>query len=370
MNRTNLINVIKIIPIVAIILFSSFQKYKVFDEAGGDFETYRKAVIDFTSGENPYKYTVMTYEQPEKGFDHGYAYLPSLLYVQTPLYLVFQNTGFPLQRLWKLPVLAADIGIGIILCIYFYKKNYLALIAALLLWFFNPFFLVRNSYTNTEPLAIFFMLLSLFTLDKNEKISAVSFAAAVSFKTFPIILLPIFLFKAKNKVQFLGIGAIFAFLISVPFLKSVEDFTYYIKGSVLVHGDREIQGRPILSYITYYTQWMGINFLQTRYFKFYVYLAILSGWVYSSWQLLKKKIVDPYILSTASFLLFYLFTPVLSRTHLLWFLPIFIIALYNKFNNRRPYLYYALLLLYFVFYFWYLSQWITGVRFGGNMIFL
>ena len=38
---------------------------------------------------------------------------------------------------------------------------------------------------------------------------------------------------------------------------------------------------------------------------------------------------DKYALSALSFGVFYLFTPVLNRTYLLWFLPVFILGLFN-----------------------------------------
>ena len=360
--------VLKLSILAAIIFFSSFQKYKVFDESGGDFEAYRGATREFLSGKNPYNYTVKSFTEKYDKFGeelrHGYAYLPGLMYVQAPLYLLQEPTHMPLQRLWRFPLLGADIGVSVLIAAYLYRKNFLAALAGVAVWSYHPFFFTIGSYTNWEPYPVFFALLALHFLEKRDDLSAFLFAIAVVFKTFPIILLPIFLLKSKNRTRFLLIGALVFLAISLPFMGSFEDFETYIRGSLLVHGERELQGRPLLSYVDYYTT---ISFHQVSLVKIYTYVSLLGSWAVTWWLFAKKKIQDKFILAAAAFLTFYIFTPVLNRTYLIWWIPFMVLAAFNAIK-KRPWLYFAVLALFYVFYSWYLSQWTRGFRFEGDII--
>ena len=73
-----------------------------------------------------------------------------------------------------------------------------------------------------------------------------------------------------------------------------------------------------------------------------------------------KLILDKDILSTVSFIRFYAFTPILNRTYLLWFLPVFIIGTYNFVEKRNKFIYYVVLIGFYGFYYWYLLQWKDG----------
>ena len=355
----------KISVLTALFLLTSFEKYKMFDEAGGDFETYRKASRDFVSGVNPYKWTIKTFTQPELGLDHGYAYLPGLLYVQAPLYLAFEKFDFPLRRLWRTPVLLADIGIGVLLVLLLYKKSFPVLLVALVAWLYTPFFLVRHSYTNYDPLAIFFMFLSLYLLEKRSFLSGLTFATAIAFKMFPIILLPFMFLKSPNKVKFVLAGMLVFVLISLPFATSAENFSTYIQGALLVHGDREVQGRPLLSYATYL---LGTSPPQVTNTKLFVVLATLVSALIPALLYLKKTVLDKYILAAISFSIFYLLTPVLSRTYLIWAIPLYIMASYMLFAQKNKALYYLSIAFCYAFYAWYLSQWVRGFRMIGPYI--
>lgn len=360
--------ILKISLLLLLILVSSYEKYKVFDESGGDLEIYRNTVRSFLKGENPYEYTVKSftflYDEYGNELAHGYAYLPTLMYVQAPLYKLSESTGLPLQRVWKIPLLAADIGVAILLIFLLYRKNYLATLFAVGIWSYHPFFYQIHSYTNWEPFPVFFLLLALLFLGKKDFLSGLFYAVAFSFKTFPIILFPLFLIKSKNKFKFLIAGAFLALFISIPFMKSGEDFSQYINGSLLVHGERELQGRPILSYLTYYTP---LNFGQVGFTKIYAYLAIFAPWVITGWLIFKKGISNKYLLAGMSFLTYYLLTPVLNRTHLIWGIPFFILAVFEA-TKEKKWLFYSILGLFYVFYAWYLGQWFRGFRFDGNII--
>jgi hypothetical protein len=374
------LDALKIAVVGFLVLFALYERYKVFDESGGELETNRRAVQDLLKGDNTYGHTMNTYERADEYEDHGYAYLPSLMYTYAPFFIIWQNTEYPLQRLWKIPVLLADLAVGAFLFFYLYKKDYLLMLVALAMWFFNPYFVVRGSYTYTEPLGIFFMMLALYFLGTKDILAGVFYGAAFSYKAFPIVLFPLFLLKSKKPLKFLLSGAIFGLIVSLPFLKSVKDATYYVKGAFLVHGDRPAQGRPFLFYIQHYT---GLPIFNAGYTKIYTWASILLGWSVSVWAHLRGKLGgklgNKYVLTMFSFIPFYLFTPVLNRTYLIWFIPVYVLGLYNLFENkgtgkegRRPYLasvaLYALLFGFYIFYAWYLGQWVRGVRVLGTHV--
>ena len=362
----NKIELLKIGFLILIFLFTSREKYKVFDETGGELNTYSNATLMLFNGENPYIYTVGPYEQPDLYLDHGYAYMPTLMYLfATPLF-VHQEFGFPLQRLWKAVVLLADIGVGIMLIKFFYKKSYLATVFALALWCYNPYFLMFKTYSYTEPFGVLFLLLALHFLEKDDMAAGLCYAASVSFKAFPVILFPLFLYKSKNKWKFLFAGAAFAFIMSVPFLRSVNDVVAYIKGAFLVHGSRDPQGRPFLFFIKYYTALPLFYLSKTR---LYVYIATFSGMIVTSVLYFTKLLRDKYILSMISFFLFYLFTPVLNRTYLIWFIPVYLMGIFKIFENSKyKFMFYVFGIAFYAFYTWYLSLWFRGVRVFGDYI--
>ena len=191
------------------------------------------------------------------------------------------------------------------------------------------------------------------------------FAVSFSFKAFPVILFPMFFIKSNNKLLFLLGGASLALLISIPFMKNLDSFWTYIQGAILVHGVRDPQGRPIL-FMT--NNFLGLPPYSLKLAAIYKYLSIIISWLVTSYLLLKRKVVDKYILSVISFSLFYLFTPVLARTYMLWFIPLYVIGMYEVFKNKKRVWYYASLVAFYAFYATYLFFWSHGVRIADGII--
>lgn len=343
--------------LVILLFFAAFVvRIEHIDQTGKDINTYKEAVVSLLNGENPYEKTIRTYQEDDGDpWDHGFAYLPGLLFVNAPLYLVSISRDISLEVLWKLPVVIADLAVGVILFKMLSKKNFFIAVIGTAIWLLNPYLMVRSNYTYYDPLAILFMLLALNFLEKDDVLSGSFFALSVAFKTFPILLLPLFLIKANKKWVFIISGALIGLVLSIPFLSSWENFMTYLNGSILVHGDRHMQGRPFLFYISYL---LSIEFFQIVPLKIYTYLATFSGWVVVSLLLMRDKIIDKYVLATIPFILFYIFTPVLNRTYLLWFMPIAIIGLTKLF--KKDFYIYAIYLAFYGFYWWYLSIWVDG----------
>lgn len=354
-------------------ILALYLRMVCFNEEGGDSETFTNAVESFLDGENIYKETVRSYSQ-ESTDNHGYAYFPTLLYIYTPLYLLSNRLNIEPHILFKIPVLLADIFVGVLIFKILYKeeKNFWVGFLGLSFWSLNPHLIVTDSYTHSEPLGIMFMMLALKNLENNDIKTGVFYAVSFSLKSFSLVLFPLFILKSKNKMKFVLSGALFAFLISLPFMRSFARFITYIQGSIFVHGYREAQGRPFLAYASYLVN-------KSRYYVMFSqplkYLSLVLGSVVSFFLYFKNKITDKYIMATISMFFFYLLTPVLLRTYLIWFMPVFAIGMHkfliqfkNKIKTWVLPLYYISLILFWGFYAFYLSIWEQGFWFSENGI--
>jgi hypothetical protein len=372
-SQSKLLKYIFFVLLLSIFVVSAFQRIQYFDQSGKDMHAYEKAVTDLLTGVNPYQWTVESYSNPDDPGNHGFAYLPGLLYINAPLYLLHLASNIPVEYLWKIPVLLADLGVGLLLVKLFAKlrdestfSGSLITILALLVWFFNPYFYYKNNYVYTDPLPIFFMFLSLRYLGKDDVISGAAYAVSIALKTFPYLIFPVMLVKAKRKRDFLLAGILVGLFFALPFMASIQEFILMLRGSVLVHSERFVQGRPFLFYISYF---YDVELFQIIPFTAYTLMASFSGWIISCILYLLNWVRDRYMLALIPFLTFYLFTPVLNRTYLIWFIPVFIAGTYNFVASRKKIvdnprvvtiLFMLLMAVYWGFYYWYLIQWKDG----------
>lgn len=324
----------------------------MFSQVGKDYDTFLTTVNIFLNGQNPYYETLRSFSDPDLT-SGGYAYLPGLLYSFYSLYVVSFITHIPYEILWKIPNLLAELGVGILLVKLLQSKGKLVTICGLMVWLFNPYILSQQRYTYTDAIPVFFMLFSLYKLGKDDVLAGSFFGLAVVFKTFPIFAFPIFLLFSKDKLKFLVSGTLVGIAFSIPFMRSLSDFTTYIKGSLFVHEGRTITGRPFLFYISYMYH---IELFQIIPVKYYTYASILSAWFFPLILYFWRKIKNPYVLSTIALACFYLFTPVFNRTYVIWFLPILIVSLAQL---KKP-AYYISVVSFYIFYYWYLIQWSDG----------
>ncbi len=152
--------------------------------------------------------------------------------------LIFALSGFLAGKsilgsviLMRLVIIAADIGI-----LFFGKKllENLGLPGNRIFWYIlNPLVIIElTGNLHFEGVMIFFLLLSLYFLQKNKWIlSAVIFAASVIIKLIPFLFLPLFVkyFKSKNEenlryLKLLGYYSIVGLTVAVaflPFLSSI-----------------------------------------------------------------------------------------------------------------------------------------------------
>ena len=352
------ISYLKVALIAVILIFAVNTRIQEFSDAGKDYSTYMETIQSFLRGENIYQHTIDSYKNVKDIGGHGYAYFPGFLYLFTFLYGISLKIGISYVILWKIPVLLADIGVAILLYRYLSKYNFFVALFAVLFWCFNPYTYTHGSYSLVDPVPVFFSLLALLYLEKDDVLSGVFFTLSVIFKPFALIFLPLFLIKAKKWYEFiLACGIIFG-IISLPFILSLNGILTYLGGTILVHSNRVLEGRPFLFYISYFYK---VELFQIIPLSFYSRMATFFGWVLILVFYFVFKLKDKFILASLSALNFLLFTPVLNRTYLLWFIPIFIIALFNLSSKyRKNIIYYTPLVIYWVFCYWYLQQWKDG----------
>ena len=328
--------------LASILGFSILLRFLLLDIPGGDFYSYKRAVEQFGEGTNPYYETIESFENKNSRLEHGYAYFPTLLYIQY-IILVFSNivdTEKSAIIFWKLPTIFAEYAI-LYLLIKESKSKALNVMVAIF-WLISPYFLARFEYSFYDPLFLFFLLLALKQQQLTTTRSAIYYAIAISLKTIPVIVAPLFLVNLVDKrsinkiLKFAGGFFIVFLLISLPFFKSTRDLSVYFTGSVLVHSERAVQGRPFLTTASYLLQNNGINFNQHELVNVYAIMAMLFALVIPTVLYLKGLLKSKYAWTTLAFVIYLFVTPVLSRSHLMWFVPFFLAYLIEKnFDNKK-----------------------------------
>ncbi|MFC1700124.1 glycosyltransferase 87 family protein [Patescibacteria group bacterium] len=358
----------KVLPyfLVAVIFFCALKtRLSYFDQVGNDFEVFRQAAEDFYEGVNPYYKTIETFGDRNSNYDHGFAFLPGILYLFTPLHHYHTLTNLQMVDMYKYPILAFDIGIGILFTIYFWKKSKFALIVSLLFWFFNPYIVTKTNFNYMDSVSLFFMLFALMYLEEDDILSGFFYALSFGMKTFPIILFPLFSFRSKSKLTFLLSSGITLLAVSLPFL---SDPQLYLRAALLSHSERFVQGKPFLFLLSYKQK---IEFIRTIPFNFYAFMAIASGWIITSLEYLKlpiqkiknfyKRFESKYAAAVLPFIGFYILTPVLNKTYLLWVMPVLTLGAYEYFKEKK-FWFYVTLGVFYLFYFRYLSEWGYGLH--------
>ncbi len=342
-----------------IIIIAAFAyRFPLLGVEGSDYKTYDSAITSYLAGRNPYQETIASYKI--KYGDHGYAYLPGLLNIFSFLTILGAPLHIPNALLWQLPLLVSDFFIGIFIYKHISKYSTLMALLGALLWFFNPYILLHgNTYTHTEPISIALLLVSLVYLAKNQILSGGAYALSILVKTLPALMVPmIFTIPTfKKKLLFVAGGLLIAFLFCLPFMRSVQDFQTMITGSLLVHGERGIQGRPLPYYVSYT---FGIEALQLISFQAYSYLSIIGGWIVFILLKYVFKLQNLYLIAFFCFGVFTLLTPVFNRSYSLWVLPFMILGLADTFSTKHRWLYYLGLVLYVTFFAFYFNAWDYG----------
>ena len=339
-------NILLILSIFILFLgFSARIKEMSIYESGGDDRVHQDAVLTFLDGNSPYDFTVEGFENLDEdtSTEKGYAYFPAILYIYTILYKIsqiFLNGPYIMHLFYRLPGVLAHLFVGILLIKYFYsqkKPDKLAMFYTVFYWTFDYFFLARSSLARFDALPVLFLFLAVSNLQKSDIKAGIFFSISVLFKTFSVILFPLFIFKSKKPLKFLFWGFLTAFIFSLPFITSWDNLVTYIHGALFVHSERYVQGRPFLYYLSYL---FSLELIQIISFNFYSIGSIVFGWVFLVINKIGKFFEDNFTISIFPFLIFYLITPVLNRTFLLWWIPFLLVGSYNFFKGKWKFCFY------------------------------
>jgi len=324
-----------------ILLLGLFLRFILFEQTGGDYLTYKRAVEDFDKGINFYTKTVESFKERGDEVEHGYSYFPTLLYIQYAFWKIsnFLKITISTVYLWKIPTLISEFVILFYIVKLTFQKNKILSLFLASLWIFNPYLIARFDYNLYDPLFLMFTFLAVLNVEKSTYKSAIYYAIALSLKTIPMIIFPLFIIRLykKNKfeiIKFLGIITLFFIIISIPFMKSFSDFNDYLNGAFFIHSERGVQGRPLLTFISYITYTLGIRFYQNEFSNIYTYAALISAIFLPLILYFRKKITSNFAWVTISFTSYLCLTPVLNRTHTLWFFTFYIFLLGTSFVNN------------------------------------
>jgi len=153
---------------------------------------------------------------------------PFILHLLRVLDGVAEATGLPFAFWLRVPAIAADAGslaiVARLLAVPPLGQGQRATMAALLLLALAPVsIMVSGFHGNTDPVMIFFVLLSLYYLDVRRKpwLAGVAFGMAINIKVVPLMFVPVltvYLWKRREVVQFFVACTGVVSLGSMPYL--------------------------------------------------------------------------------------------------------------------------------------------------------
>jgi len=123
-----------------------------------------------------------------------WAYFPLLLHLDAGLMRLAAHTGWSFYLLAKLPVVAADVGIGVLLYAALRRRGQAGGRAAvgMALYLYNPLVLYNGAfYGRFDAIALAFLVLALEGAGAGAGLCAPAYALASAAKTFPLFLLPL-----------------------------------------------------------------------------------------------------------------------------------------------------------------------------------
>lgn len=150
-----------------------------------------------------------------------YPYPPVWVWVEAGSEWLARHTGWSFAVLVKLPVLAADLAIVALLAVKGGSTGR-GLVPAWLYALHPVSILVGAFHGQFDAVALFFVLLAVFDFDAGRRDgSALALAAAIALKSFPVLLLPVFLLMpgttVRERVRFAALAVLPVALLLVPY---------------------------------------------------------------------------------------------------------------------------------------------------------
>lgn len=190
---------------------------------GQDFVVWDKASAATLRGVNVYAH--------HPNYPGGpFAYFPLFIYVELPFQWLAQHTGIPFQILGKLPMLAADLAVAVLIAAELRDRRRSAAVIAIgaSVYFLNPLVIYNSAfYGRFDGLVCALLLMALRMFTRGSPRSAIVYALAVAAKTFPGFLFPGIVRAARGMrarlVVTVAVAAVIVVL-SLPYLYHWQPF--------------------------------------------------------------------------------------------------------------------------------------------------
>jgi hypothetical protein len=185
-----------------------------------------------------------------------YPYPPVWVWAEAGSEWVARHTGWSFAVLVKLPVLAADMAIVALLAAGRTKSG--RGLAPAWIYALHPVsVLVGAFHGQFDAIALFFVLLAVFAFEAGRRdASALALAAAIALKSFPVLLLPVFLLTpgltVRGRMRFAALAVVPVVLLLVPY--ALADF-----GALR----RELFGYGGIADLGWIGFWRGLRLLHT-----------------------------------------------------------------------------------------------------------
>lgn len=254
-----------------------------------------------------------------------YPYPPLWVWVEAGSEWLSRATGASFAVLVKLPVLMADLGIVALLARWA-RDERVAQRAAWLFALHPVSVLVTSFHGQFDSVMLFFVLLSLrFQQSNRSDLSALSLSAAIATKSFPVLLVPLFVLSlgAARAVRFV-------FLAIVPVLALLLPYALSDSGALA----RELLGYGGIADFGWIGAWRALRWLATGALwrseaaQWPASIAAAKGlflllYVAGLWAIATRRLRWPLPQSTLAVLLAFLtFYGAISAQYLLWPVPL------------------------------------------------
>jgi hypothetical protein len=216
------------------------------------------------------------------GIDAAFNHPPSMISVLYVMMWLTKATGVFFPFWLRLPAILADsAGLWVVSRIFADRLNEPGVRWAMLLLAVSPaLIMVSGFHGNTDPVVMFFVLLSVWLTDAGgdgrDWKSGAALGAAMCVKILPLIVLPVLFFcrpGLRRRTVFLGSAAAVIFVCWSPWLFRNPAEIYH-----QVIGYQSIYGHWGLSWLAYYLPFFRDSWHETfQHYGAYVVLAVIAG---------------------------------------------------------------------------------------------
>jgi len=243
-----------------------------------------------------------------------WTYFPLLLHIFAALQWVAMHTGWPFRILGKLPIVAADLAVGLLIYTALRRRGRGegAALCGMALYLYNPFVLYNGAfYGRFDAIALAFLLLALESY--RTRLFALAYALAIAAKTFPLFLLPLLaLGRDRQRPRRLILACALVPLLALPELVTDPRGLLAIFDYV----------RPNFGRLSWYYFPLETHLLsEAHVFQ----LAHTVMWLYPVSLLLLLR-GSLYVKAAGCFVLYLIFNQVVYEQYLLWPLPFLIVV--------------------------------------------